>query len=205
MGRANRPRGRAGRSTARATVSSWARARRRSMVEEYEHAKSRGAHIYAEVLGYSLNNDAFHMTTPLPDGSVRHRGDARRAFDDARLRPEEIDYVNAHASSTAGQRRDGNARHQDRAGRPRVQESRSAARRRTTRIRSGRRGRSRRSWPRWPSSAAGCPRRLHHEEPDPACDLDIVPNKGRDVNVRRLLSNSFGFGGINSCLVLGSV
>ena len=49
------------------------------------------------------------------------------------------------------------------------------------------------------------PPTLHHEEPDPACDLDVVPNEGRDVNVRRVLSNSFGFGGINSCLVLGKV
>ena len=69
------------------------------VVEEYEHAKARGAHIYAEVLGYSLNNDAYHMTSPLPDGAGAIAA-MREALADARVRPEQIDYINAHASGT---------------------------------------------------------------------------------------------------------
>src|SRR6202030_2531385 len=69
------------------------------IIEELDHALARGAHIYAEVLGYSLNNDAFHMTTPLPGGESCIRA-MREALADARLAPEQIDYINAHASST---------------------------------------------------------------------------------------------------------
>src|SRR6202043_929120 len=69
------------------------------ILEEYEHAKARDANIYAEVIGYSLNNDAFHMTTPLPTGDSCVRA-IRDALADAQVAPEQIDYVNAHASST---------------------------------------------------------------------------------------------------------
>src|SRR5438876_6380863 len=69
------------------------------IVEELEHARARGAKIYAEVLGYSLNNDAFHMTAPLPSGDSCVRA-MRDALADAGLAPEQIDYINAHASST---------------------------------------------------------------------------------------------------------
>src|SRR5206468_3194045 len=69
------------------------------VIEELQHARKRGAKIYAEVLGYSLNNDGFHMTTPLPGGESCIRA-MREALNDARLAPEQIDYINAHASST---------------------------------------------------------------------------------------------------------
>src|SRR4051812_26308664 len=69
------------------------------VVEELEHARARGARIYAEVLGYSLNNDAFHMTSPLPSGECCTRA-MQEALTDARLKPGQIDYINAHASST---------------------------------------------------------------------------------------------------------
>src|SRR4029078_8919338 len=69
------------------------------VIEDLEHARARGAHIYAEVLGYSLNNDAFHMTSPLPGGESCIRA-MREALADARIEREQIDYINAHASST---------------------------------------------------------------------------------------------------------
>ena len=173
------------------------------IIEEYEHAKARGAHMYAEVLGYSLNNDAYHMTSPLPDGAGAIAA-MRDALADARLRPEEIDAVNAHASSTQ------------------VNDSTE-----TMSIKavfgehaykipvSGTK-----AYHAHPLGATGAietavaaltldrgwmPPTLHRDEADPACDLDVVPNEGREVGVRRILSNSFGFGGINSCLVLGKV
>ncbi len=173
------------------------------VVEEYEHAKARGAHIYAEVLGYSLNNDAFHMTSPLPDGAGAIAA-MRAALLDARLEPGQIDAVNAHASST--QVNDSTetmaikAVFGDHAYRIPVSGTKA--------------------YHAHPLGATGAietavaaltldrdwmPPTLHYEEPDPACDLDVVPNEGRDVNVRYVLSNSFGFGGINSCLVLGKV
>ena len=173
------------------------------VVEEYEHARARGAHIYAEVLGYSLNNDAFHMTTPLPDGAGAIAA-MRDALADARVRPEEIDAVNAHASSTQ------------------VNDSTETMAIKTVfgehayRIPVS----GTKAYHAHPLGATGAietavaaltldrgwlPPTLHYEEPDPACDLDVVPNEGREVGVRRILSNSFGFGGINSCLVLGKV
>src|SRR5207253_2289997 len=69
------------------------------VIEELEHARARGARIYAEVLGYSLNNDAFHMTSPLPSGDSCIRA-MRETLADARIEHEQIDYINAHASST---------------------------------------------------------------------------------------------------------
>lgn len=174
------------------------------VIEEYEHAKARGARIYAEVLGYSLNNDAFHMTTPLPSGESVIRA-IRDALDDAQVTPDEIDYINAHASST--QANDANecfcikvALGEDIARRIPVSGTKP--------------------YTSHPLGATGAmeavicclamennwvPPTLSYETPDPACDLDIVPNKGREKHLRRILSNSFGFGGINSCIVLGRV
>jgi len=173
------------------------------VIEELEHAEGRGAHIYAEVLGYSLNNDAFHMTSPLPGGESCIRA-MRDALTDANLQPEQIDYVNAHASST--QLNDStetmalkvvfgdHAQHLAVSG---------------TKAFTGH-----------PLGATGAieaaicalgiehgwiPPTLNWDNPDPACNLDIVPNEGRAANLNYVLSNSFGFGGINSCVVLGRV
>ena len=173
------------------------------IIEEYEHAKARGARIYAEVLGYSLNNDAFHMTSPLADGACAIAA-MRAALDDARLRPEQIDYINAHASSTQ------------------VNDATETLAIKTVLGEHARRIpiSGTKAYHAHPLGATGAietvvaalamergwvPPTLHYEEADPACDLDIVPNEGREMPVRRMVSNSFGFGGINSCLVLGSV
>ena len=173
------------------------------IVEELEHARARGARIYAEVMGYSLNNDAFHMTSPLPTGESCIRA-MRDALADAHVAPEQIDYINAHASST--------------------QLNDSAE---TTSIKqvfgthakhipvSGTKG-----YYAHPLGATGAieaalcalaldqqwvPPTINYQNPDPACDLDIVPNHGRAVELNHVLSNSFGFGGINACVVLGKI
>ena len=173
------------------------------IIEEYEHAKKRGAHIYAEVLGYSLNNDAYHMTSPLPDGAGAIAA-MRDALADARVRPEEIDAINAHASSTQ------------------VNDSTETMCIKTVFGEHARRipVSGTKAYHAHPLGATGAietavaaltldrgwmPPTLHREEADPACDLDVVPNEGREIRARRILSNSFGFGGINSCLILGQV
>ena len=171
------------------------------VIEELEHARKRGAHIYAEVLGYSLNNDAFHMTSPLPSGESCIRA-MRDALADARLAPEQIDYINAHASSTQ------------------LNDSTETM---AIKVAFGEYVRKlpvsgTKAYTAHPLGATGAieaaicalaidenwlPPTLNRSEPDPACDLDVVPDRGRAAELNYVLSNSFGFGGINSCLVLG--
>ena len=173
------------------------------VVEEYEHAKARGARIYAEILGFSHNNDAYHMTSPHPNGepTIRALGDA---LADACTNPEEIEYINAHGSST------------------KVNDSNEAHCIHTI---FGSRAASipvsgTKAYTAHPLGATGAleavicclamtegylPPTLHYETPDPECQLDVIPNKGREAHPRKILSNSFGFGGINSCLILGTV
>ena len=173
------------------------------VLEELEHAKARGAKIYAEVLGYSLNNDAFHMTTPLPTGDSCIRA-MRDALADANVSPDQIDYVNAHASST---------QLNDSAETMSIKEVLGE---RATRIPvSGTKG-----YHAHPLGATGAieaalcalaldrqwvPPTINFQNPDPTCDLDIVPNHGRAARLEYVLSNSFGFGGINACVVLGRI
>jgi len=171
------------------------------VLEEYEHAARRGAHIYAEVLGYALNNEAWHMTTPLPGGECVMRC-MRDALADAHVTPADIDYINAHASST--QANDANEavciREVFGANTPPVSGTKA--------------------FTAHPLGATGAmetvicalaiernylPPTLHHRTPDPACVLDVVPNSGRPAPIRHVLNNAFGFGGINACVVLGSV
>jgi len=173
------------------------------ILEELEHARSRGAHIYAEVLGYSLNNDAFHMTTPLPTGESCVRA-MRDALVDAELSPEQIDYINAHASST---------QLNDSAETASIKQVFGEHARKIPV--SGTKG-----YHAHPLGATGAieaaicalaldrqwvPPTINYQNPDPACDLDVVPNHGRTAKLNYVMSNSFGFGGINACLVLGRV
>ncbi len=173
------------------------------ILEELEHARARGAKIYAEVLGYSLNNDAFHMTAPLPSGESCIRA-MRDALADAHVAPEQIDYVNAHASST--QLNDG----------AETAAIKQVFGEHAHRIPvSGTKG-----YYAHPLGATGAieaalcalaldrqwvPPTINYRNPDPACDLDIVPNHGRAAELNYVMSNSFGFGGINACVVLGRI
>ncbi|CAN5612763.1 beta-ketoacyl-ACP synthase II [soil metagenome] len=173
------------------------------IIEELEHARARGAHIYAEVLGYSLNNDAFHMTSPLPGGESCIRA-MRETLADAGLAPEQIDYINAHASSTQLNDSTETMAIKEVFGAHACQIPVSG-----TKAYTGH-----------PLGATGAieaalcaltidrgwvPPTLNWENPDPACDLDVVPQHGRELKVDLILSNSFGFGGINACIVLGRV
>lgn len=173
------------------------------VLEELEHARARGAHIYAEVLGYSLNNDAFHMTAPLPTGDSCIRA-MRDALSDANLQREQIDYINAHASST--QLNDSTE----------TLSIKQAFGEHAKKIPVS----GTKAYHAHPLGATGAieaaicalaldrqwiPPTINYQNPDPACDLDVVPNHGRDAKLNYVMSNSFGFGGINACVVLGRV
>jgi 3-oxoacyl-[acyl-carrier-protein] synthase II len=173
------------------------------IIEELEHARARGARIYAEVLGYSLNNDAFHMTSPLPNGESCIRA-MREALADAQLAPEQIDYINAHASST---------QLNDSAETASIKQVFGEHAQRIPV--SGTKG-----YYAHPLGATGAieaalcalaldrqwmPPTINYTNPDPSCDLDIVPNHGRAAELNYVMSNSFGFGGINACVVLGKI
>ncbi len=173
------------------------------IIEELEHARARGAHVYAEVLGYSLNNDAFHMTAPLPTGESCIRA-MREALADAQLAPEQIDYVNAHASST---------QLNDSAETAAIKQVLGTNAQRVPV--SGTKG-----YYAHPLGATGTieaalcalaldrqwiPPTINYQNADPACDLDIVPNHGRAAELNYVMSNSFGFGGINASVILGRI
>ena len=173
------------------------------VIEELEHARARGAHIYAELLGYSLNNDAFHMTSPLPNGESSIRA-MREALADAQLPPEQINYINAHASST---------QLNDSAETASIKQVFGEHARRIPV--SGTKG-----YYAHPLGATGAieaalcalaldrqwvPPTINYANHDPSCDLDVVPNHGREAELKYVMSNSFGFGGINACVVLGKM
>jgi len=170
------------------------------VIEELEHARRRGARIYAEVTGYALNNEAYHMTSPLPGGEAVCQC-MRDALRDAGVGAERIDYINAHASST--QLNDANeaacirtvfGAHADR-----VAVSGTKA---YTAHPLGATGAIETALCALALERGRIPPTLNWREPDPACRLDIVPNTGREARLEYAMSNAFGFGGINSCVVL---
>ena len=170
------------------------------ILEEYERAKARGAHIYAEIIGYAFGNDAHHMTAPLPDGTQAARI-MRNALRDAHVAPHEIGYVNAHGSSTPL-----NDPTETRAIRNVFGDYAAKLPVSSTKAYYGHAlGAS------GAMEAAICalslergwlPPTLNFDEPGEGCDLDYIPGDGREKSVDYILSNSFGFGGINAALVL---
>ena len=171
------------------------------ILEEYEHAKARGANIYGEVLGYGSTGDAYHMTMPDQEarGSVAVM---RRALKQARLTPGEISYINAHGTSTPA-----NDRLESMALRNVFQAELAHIPISSTKSMTGHL-----------LGAGGAVEMIvcllsiqrslvlptiNYTEPDPECDLDVVPNVAREMPLTTAMSNSFGFGGHNACLVVG--
>jgi 3-oxoacyl-[acyl-carrier-protein] synthase II len=170
------------------------------VIEELASALRRGAHIYAEVVGYGMSADAYHMTAPDPEG----RGIIncmRLALRDADVAPEEIEYINAHGTSTPY-----NDKHETTAikqvfGQHAYNLAVSSTKSMTGHALGAAGG----------MEAAFCalalahgviPPTINYEHADSECDLDYVPNHARHVDIRTVLSNSFGFGGTNASLVL---
>jgi 3-oxoacyl-[acyl-carrier-protein] synthase II len=172
------------------------------VLEELEHAQSRGARIYAELLGYGVSSDAQHVTEPDPTGASPARA-MRMAFADAGISPEQIDYVNAHGTSTP---------------------LGDASETRVIKLALGENAAHKTAISSTKGATGHClgasgaveaifctlaidknllPPTINHETPDPDCDLDYIPNQTRPADVRIAVSNSFGFGGHNASIVLG--
>ncbi|MEW6621069.1 MAG: beta-ketoacyl-ACP synthase II [bacterium] len=173
------------------------------ILEEIEHAKTRGAHIYAEIVSFATTNDAYHMCAPAPDGKEAARA-FKLALQSANISPQEVNYINPHGSSTPlGDRTETLVIKQafgDYAYHIPISSTKSML------------GHS--------IGATGAvelivcalaidksfiPPTINYETPDPTCDLDYVPNKGREKVVNVAFSNSFGFGGKNSAIVIKKV
>jgi len=169
------------------------------LLEELEHARGRGAHIYAELVGFGMSGDAFHITAPPEDGEGAMIA-MRNALRDAHLNPDEVQYINAHATST-----------------PLGDKAETVALKRAfgesaKRIAVS----STKSMTGHLLGAAGvveaifsvlairdgvAPPTINYHTPDPECDLDYVPNSARRMKIDVALSNSFGFGGTNGSLI----
>ncbi|HEX5313463.1 MAG TPA: beta-ketoacyl-ACP synthase II [Gammaproteobacteria bacterium] len=169
------------------------------VLEEYEHAKARGAHIYCELIGYGVSADAHHMTAPPEDGDGAFRA-MRNALKDASLEPAAVDYINAHGTSTppgdlaetiAIKRLLG-----ERASRVAVNSTKSM-----TGHLLGAAGGVEAVFTVLAIRDQVSPPTINLKTPDPACDLDYVPNRARKMPITTALSNSFGFGGTNGSLV----
>jgi 3-oxoacyl-[acyl-carrier-protein] synthase II len=170
------------------------------VLEERQAALSRGARIYAEVIGYGANADAYHITTPAPEGAGAARC-MRLALEDGALQPQAVDYINAHGTSTPYN--DVNetqaVKHVfgDHAARLAISSTKSM-----TGHLLGAAGAIEAAYTALTVYHGVVPPTINYEYPDPECDLDYVPNRARHMPVRVALSNSFGFGGTNACLAL---
>ena len=169
------------------------------VLEDLEFAQRRGANILAEVVGYGMSADAFHVTSPPDDGDGAYRV-MRNALRDAKLEPHQIDYINAHGTSTeVGDRAETQAIKRA-FGEHAYKVAVSSTKSMTGHLLGGAGG-----------LEAGitvmairdqlAPPTINLDNPDPACDLDFVPHHARPMKIEHALSNSFGFGGTNGCLI----
>lgn len=169
------------------------------VLEELEHAKSRKAKIYAEIVGYGATSDAYHITSPSPDGEGAARA-MDRAIKDAKIKPENITYINAHGTST----------HLNDLGETLAIKLAFGDASKNVMVSSTKGNTGHLLGAAGGVEAVACvkaiednfvPATINYKVPDEECDLDIVPNEGRNVEVNYAMSNSLGFGGHNSSLI----
>lgn len=170
------------------------------ILEELEHAKARGAKIYAEIVGYGATGDAYHITSPAPGGEGGARA-MKMAINDAGLAPEDIDYINAHGTST-----DYNDKYEtyaikevfgDHAYKVAISSTKSM-----TGHLLGAAGGIEAIFTALAIKEGILPPTINYETPDEECDLDYVPNKSRQKEIKAAISNSLGFGGHNATIAL---
>src|SRR5256884_5037200 len=170
------------------------------VLEEAEHARARGATVYAELAGYGMSSDAFHMTEPDPHGMGQARAVAS-ALADAGLGPDDVDYVNAHASSTGIGDATETAALKRALGEEKARSIPISSIKGATGHCLGAAGAVEAAATVLALRDDVVPPTINYETPDPQCDLDYVPNEARRLPVRVAMSNSFGFGGHNAVLV----
>jgi len=169
------------------------------MLEEYELAKARGANIYAEIVGFGMSGDAFHVTAPPEDGEGARKAMAK-ALTDARLNPDQVQYVNAHATSTElGDRAETLAIR--RAFGPAADKLAVSSTKSMTGHLLGAAGAVEAIFSVLALRDQVVPPTINLHEPGEGCDLDYVPNTARRMSLEYTLSNSFGFGGTNGSLI----
>ncbi|HEX6575725.1 MAG TPA: beta-ketoacyl-ACP synthase II [Gemmatimonadaceae bacterium] len=173
------------------------------ILEEYERAQARGAKIYAEVAGFGFTNDAYHMTAPRPDGSQAARS-MRLAMKDAHVTPGEVQYINAHGSSTPLNDPTETRAIKDVFGES-AYETRVSGTKGYYGHSLGASGAIETAISALAISRKWLPPTVNLSVADEACDLNFLPGKGEDAEVEHVLTNSFGFGGINAALVLRRV
>lgn len=170
------------------------------ILEEYEHAKKRGARIYAEVVGFGATCDAHHVTAPLADGSMAARC-MEMAMKDAGVSPEEVNYINAHGTSTVlNDKRETLAIHK--AFGPAADQLLVSSTKSMTGHLLGASGAVEAILTTLAVKEDLVPPTINYKNPDPACDLDLVPNQARACTVKYAMSNSLGFGGHNASILL---
>jgi len=173
------------------------------LLEEYEHARRRGAEILAEIVGYGTSGDAYHITAPAPEGEGAARA-IQNALRDAGISPEEIDYINAHGTSTKFNDLFETMAIKKILGDHAYKVKVSSIKSMIGHLLGAAGG----------VEAVSCvmtlktgiiPPTINYEEPDPECDLDYVPNRAIEYPVKYVLKNSFGFGGTNACLIFKKI
>ena len=169
------------------------------MLEEYEHARARGAKIYAEIIGYGATCDAYHITSPAPGGEGGARA-MTEALKDAGIAPEQIDYINAHGTSTSLNDKCETMAVKAAFGEHAYKLAMSSTKSMTGHL-LGAAGAIEAILTARALQDGFIPATINYRTPDPECDLDIVPNVGRKADLHYAMSNSLGFGGHNASLV----
>jgi 3-oxoacyl-[acyl-carrier-protein] synthase II len=172
------------------------------MLEERERAVARGARIYCEVTGYGMSSDAYHITSPAEDGSGMMRV-MQRALKDARLNPSDIEYINAHGTSTPVGDKTETVAIKRVFGEHAYKLAISSTKSMTGHL-LGAAGGIESAITAMAMQTGIIPPTINYEKPDPECDLDYVPNTARERKLTHTMSNSFGFGGTNATLIFSA-